>query len=129
MGFISNRQKIVGDAGIVSHPEIRIYVCDELLDEFASVSSRLKIRKYIQDDDVEETYRLIDMYCCYASIGKKAISSVRDTGDLYLLSLAESISADFILTGDKDLLSLHSHNQTKIITYKEFSTMNPVLKM
>jgi predicted nucleic acid-binding protein len=39
---------------------------------------------------------------------------------LYLLLLAETINADFILTGDKDLLSLQSHNQTKTVTHKEF---------
>ena len=33
---------------LLTHPDIRIYVCDELLDEFAHVSMRLKIRKYIR---------------------------------------------------------------------------------
>ena len=106
---------------LFTNPEIRIYVCRELLDEFADVSSRLKLRKYITNNDLEETYRLMDQYCSFVSIRKQAISSVRDKKDLYLLSLAESVSADFILTGDKGLLSLQSHNQTKILTYKEFA--------
>jgi putative PIN family toxin of toxin-antitoxin system len=108
---------------LFTNSEIKIYVCDELLDEFADVSSRLKIRRYITDDDVQETYKLIDLYCRCISINKKAISPIRDKKDLYLLSLAETISADFILTGDKGLLSLQSHNQTKIVTYKEFTTI------
>ena len=108
---------------LFSHPGIRIYVCRELLEEFACVSSRLKIRKYITDNDVEDSYRLMDAHCCYVTIDKRAISPVRDKKDLYLLSLAERASADFILTGDKDLLSLQFHNQTKIITYKEFSAI------
>ena len=102
---------------------IKIHVCDELLDEITDVLSRFKIRKYITDDDVQETYKLIEKYCYYASIEKKAISSVRDKKDLYLLSFAETISADFILTGDKDLLSLQSHYQTKIVAYKEFTAI------
>ena len=108
---------------LFTNPEIRIYVCDELLDEFADVSSRLKIRKYITDDDVQETYKLMDKYCSYVPIGKKAASSVRDEKDLYLLSLAETVPVDFILTGDKDLLVLQSHNQTKIVTYNEFTAI------
>jgi len=108
---------------LFTHPEIQIYVCDELLDEFAGVSSRLKIRKYITDIDVQATYKLMERYCYYASIGKKTISPVRDKKDLYLLSFAETISANFILTGDKDLLSLQSHKQTKIVTYKEFAAI------
>ena len=111
---------------LFTNPEIKIYVCDELLNEFACVSSRMKIRKYITDDDLQETYRLIELYCYYVPIGKKAISSVRDKKDLYLLSLAETVHADFILTGDKDLLLLQSHNQTKIVTYKEFATITGI---
>ena len=111
---------------LFTNPAIEIYVCDELLNEFSDVSSRLKIRKYITDDDVQETYRLMDMYCNYVSIGNNTISSVRDEKDLYLLSLAETIFADFILTGDKDLLSLQSHNQTKIVTYKEFTAITEI---
>ena len=45
---------------------------------------------------------------------------MRDANDLYLLSLAETISADFILTGDKDLLTLQSHQRTQIVTYSVF---------
>ena len=105
---------------LFTHSEIKIFVCDELLDEFADVSSRLKIRKYITDDDIRETYKLIDNYCRYARITQKAASSIHDKKDLYLLSLAETIFADYILTGDKALLSMQSHHQTKIVTYKEF---------
>ena len=106
---------------LFTNPEIRIYVCNELLDEFSDVSSRLKMRKYISENDVQETFRLMNLYCNHALISKKAISHIRDEKDLYILSLAETVSADFILTGDKDLLSLQSHNGTKIVTYKEFS--------
>ena len=33
---------------------------------------------------------------------------------------ADEIEADYIITGDKDLLILQTHNQTKIVTYNEF---------
>ena len=89
---------------LFTNSSIKIYACNELLDEFADVSSRLKIRKYITDDDVQETYKLMDRYCTFASIDKKSVSNVRDKKDLYLLSFAETVSADYILTGDKDLL-------------------------
>ena len=114
-------KKLSAMRALFTNSEIKIYVCDELLDEFADVSSRLKIRKHITNDDIRETYKLIDKYCYYARIAEKATSSINDKKDLYLLSLAETISADFILTGDKALLSLQSHHQTKIVTYKEFT--------
>ena len=105
---------------LFTHSKVKIFVCDELLDEFTDVLSRLKIHKYVTDIDVRETYKLIDTYCLYARIVKQASSPVGDKKDLYLLSLAETVSADFILTGDKTLLSLQSHGQTKIVTYKDF---------
>lgn len=33
------------------------------------------------------------------------------------------VRADFIITGDKDLLSLVRHNQTQILTYTAFTTL------
>ena len=63
---------------LLTNPKVTIYVCNELLDEFADVSSSL--------------------------------------------SFAETVFADFILTGDKDLLALKTHKQTKIVTYREFET-------
>jgi putative PIN family toxin of toxin-antitoxin system len=108
---------------LFSHPQVEVYVCDDLLNEFKDVSSRQKIRKYISDDDVQATFRLMEMYCLYISVSKKSASPVRDIKDLYLLSLADTIPADFIITGDKDLLSLKIHNQTKIVTYREFASL------
>ncbi|MCL2073205.1 MAG: putative toxin-antitoxin system toxin component, PIN family [Marinilabiliaceae bacterium] len=108
---------------LFTNSAIKIYVCDELLDEFTNVSSRLKIRKYITEDDVQETIKLIDRYCYYVPIINKVVYPIRDKKDLYLLSLAETVPIDFILTGDKYLLSLHSYNQTRIVTYQEFSAI------
>jgi len=105
---------------LFNHPQIRIYVCEELLKEFALVAARLKIRKYLTHDDVRDTYTLMERCCLHATTSRKATSPVRDKKDLYLLSLAETIPADFILTGDKDLLSLQSHGQTRILTYRDF---------
>jgi predicted nucleic acid-binding protein len=67
------------------------------------------------------------MYCRHIPIRKKAVSLVRDANDLFLLSFAETIPADFIITGDKDLLSLGFHRQTKIVTYREFETIIELL--
>jgi putative PIN family toxin of toxin-antitoxin system len=39
-----------------------------------------------------------------------------DPKDSYLLSLAEASQADFLVTGDKELLSLKQHKSTRMIT-------------
>lgn len=100
--------------------DIAIYVCSELIDEFLSVTSRDKIRKYISDTDVQFVVRLMYDYCYQAEIASEAVSPIRDPKDLYLLSLAETVNADYILTGDKDLLVLGNHKSTRIRTLNDF---------
>lgn len=108
---------------IFTDSSIIVYVCNELLREFEDVSQRGKIRKYISDADVRDTFALMKMYCRKVDILHTAQSPIRDAKDLYLLSLADSVEADYIVTGDKDLLVLEKHNQTRIITYSEFRNL------
>jgi len=100
---------------------ISVYVCKELISEFSRVSSLEKIRKYVSVSRVKETVNLMELSCINISIKHiSVLSNLRDDKDLFLLSLADTIQADYILTGDKDLLTLQFHNQTKIVTYNEF---------
>ena len=48
------------------------------------------------------------------------LTKCRDPKDDKFLSLANQISADFIITLDKDLLSLERINKTEIITPAKF---------
>ncbi|CAN5183253.1 putative toxin-antitoxin system toxin component, PIN family [soil metagenome] len=48
------------------------------------------------------------------------ISLVRDPNDNFLLELAEEANADYIISGDKDLLILKNYKGTKILTPAEF---------
>jgi len=110
-------------SSLLTNSHISVFVCAELLKEIEDTSLKPKIRKYVDDKDVIDTFRLIEKYCNYAVINKTADSPVRDRKDLYLLSLADAVQADYILSGDKDLLELQSHNRTKIVTYNEFKVL------
>ena len=101
---------------LLTNSDITVYV-------FKDVSQRGKIRKYIFEQDIWDTLKIMDAYCHFVSIKTKAQSPIRDAKDLYLLSLAETVHADYILTGDKDLLVLKAHLQTRILTYSEFSSL------
>ena len=54
---------------------------------------------------------------------RNTLSPIRDPKDLYLLTLAETIDAAYIVSGDKDLLELQHHKQTKIIKLADFRNM------
>lgn len=105
---------------VILSDHIDVYVCDELIAEFVDVTHRDKIRKYISEDDIISTLQLMEVSCIFAKCQKEVSSPVRDAKDLYLLSLAESVDADYIVTGDKDLLCLISHGKTQILTFNEF---------
>ena len=47
----------------------------------------------------------------------------RDASDDYVLACAAEAKADFIVTGDDDLLSLESYGKTKIIRPRDFELM------
>jgi putative PIN family toxin of toxin-antitoxin system len=106
---------------LLTNSALTVFVCDKLLEEIRHISSKQKIRKYVDDDDVKDTFIIIDRFCKSAVIQQEVVSPVRDINDLYLLSLADAVQADYIITGDKDLLILQTHNQTKIVTYNDFA--------
>ena len=113
-------RKLTTMRSLLTYPTLEIYVCRELLDEFYDVSSREKIQKYIHPEDLDDTLKLIHLYGKYVVIRTQSKSEIRDKKDLYLLSLADTIKANYIVTGDKDLLVLEKHNHTKIVTMTEF---------
>jgi uncharacterized protein len=51
---------------------------------------------------------------------KSIVSACRDPKDNYLLALAKDSSADFLITGDRDLLVLERFDRTQIVTYQDF---------
>jgi predicted nucleic acid-binding protein len=51
---------------------------------------------------------------------KSSIKICRDPKDNFLLALAKDGKANFLLTGDKDLLILEKFEKTKIITIAKF---------
>ena len=113
-------KKLSGLKNLLSNPNFTIYVCTELIEEIKKAISKPKIQKYLSTDDEKDLLELIDVFCIHIIVDKKATSPVRDAKDLFLLSLAETVQANYILTGDKDLLVLQTHNQTKIISISVF---------
>jgi len=101
-----------------------VYVCAHLIEEIRNVASRDKIRRRVTTSDVEDLLSIINAFCQFATIETKvAPTAVRDPKDLYLLSLADTIGADYIISGDADLTDLGQHNQTKIIKLADFKEM------
>ncbi|MCE6988037.1 putative toxin-antitoxin system toxin component, PIN family [Dyadobacter sp. CY323] len=92
---------------------------NELLEEFLCVVKRPKFRRYFAQSDVEGVLETIDEFAEFIVVRTRS-DICRDSKDNFLLSLAIDSNADFLLTGDKDLLELEQFQQTKIKTITDF---------
>jgi putative PIN family toxin of toxin-antitoxin system len=92
---------------------------EELLNEFLEVAKRPKFRRFFSPTDIEEILETIDEYADFVKV-ETNVKACRDTKDNFLLSLSTDGNADFLLTGDKDLLILKRFGKTRILTISEF---------
>jgi len=102
--------------------KVELVFCAELLTELAEVASRPKLRRYFTTEDWELIFRIIDQYAVYIPV-VSSITICRDPKDNFLLSLAKDAKANYLLTGDNDLLVLKVFNVTQIITITKFQTI------
>jgi putative PIN family toxin of toxin-antitoxin system len=55
--------------------------------------------------------------------GHSVVDICRDPKDNFLLALAKDGNADYLITGDSDLLVLKEFERTKIVTLSEFESV------
>jgi len=106
------------DEIIFSRKSILIF-SQELLDEFLEVARRPKFKRFFSISDIEEILEIMEEYAEFVKI-KTPIKICRDLKDNFLLSLSVDGNADFLLTGDKDLLELTKIGETTILTISDF---------
>lgn len=101
-----------------------VCVCSRLIEEIRDVASLEKISRRVNTADIEDLLAIIHAFCQFVTIeAEVAPAAVRDPKDLYLLALADTIGADYIVSGDADLTDLSQYNQTKIIKLADFKAM------
>jgi len=91
----------------------------ELLEEFLEVAKRPKFRRFFSTEHIEEILETIHEYADFVKVHTK-VEVCRDIKDNFLLSLSIDGNADFLLTGDKDLLELEKFGETNIKTISSF---------
>ena len=88
-------------------------------DEFLTVTDRPKFRKYFKKKDAQQLIELFDVYGEMVHV-KSSVAICRDPKDNFLLSLSRDSKANYLITGDGDLLALRQFEGTKILTMTEF---------
>jgi putative PIN family toxin of toxin-antitoxin system len=91
----------------------------ESLEEFITVVSRPKFKHLFSSDDVEALTEVFDSFGEFVTVTSK-VNACRDAKDNFLLALAEDGEADYIVTGDHDLIDLKVFGKTDIISLRQF---------
>jgi uncharacterized protein len=90
-----------------------------LLDELRKVPSKPRLAARIRQEDLQNLIILIEEDGFL--VEPEEVSSVsRDPKDDVFLSCAQASGADFLVTGDNDLLCLTCHHETLIVTPRQF---------
>ena len=102
---------------LVQTKDIKLIFSNESLEEFIEVVRRPKFKKFFSKKDIEKLLDIFDQYAELIKV-KSQINICRDPKDNFLLNLAVDGKADFLVTGNKDLLILEKMEKTQIITYR-----------
>jgi putative PIN family toxin of toxin-antitoxin system len=104
---------------LIQSQRVTFIFSDELLAEFLDVIARPKLKKYFSETDVNNLLNAINSYAefvevtCYSNV-------CSDPKDNFLLALCEEAKADYLLSGDEDLLVLKKYKKTRIMKLSEY---------
>ena len=91
----------------------------ESIEEFVDVVERPKFKRFFSQKDIELILNLFDLFGELVNI-KSDVNICRDAKDNFLLNLSIDGKADYLVTGDKDLLVLKKIKKTQILTMSQF---------
>ncbi|MCG7281912.1 putative toxin-antitoxin system toxin component, PIN family [Chryseobacterium taklimakanense] len=90
--------------------------------EIRAVTAREKLKKYFPEDSVKELLLLLETIAERHDIYPLHFIS-RDPKDNFLLDLTDLSKANYLVTGDKDLLEHHPFKKAQIIAPAEFERL------
>ena len=102
----------------IENGKLKLIFSTELYSEFLEVIERPKFRKYFHKSDIQHLTQIIDKFGILVEVTSKT-EKCRDTKDDFLINLAIDSNADFLVTGDFDLLEIKQINNTKILKIRE----------
>lgn len=115
--IISNKLTLLD--GLLFSQKITLLFSEELINEIAVTITKPKLRKYFATNGLEEMLTAFEPFIDLIKV-RSSVTVCRDPNDNFLLALAKDGKADYLLTGDKDLLELVKFGKTKIISMTTF---------
>ena len=103
----------------ISNGQIIIVTTEQLLKEIKEVTNRKPLKKYFPQESVIELLQLLETIAEKVEIEPTHFIN-RDPKDNFLLDLIEFSKADYLVTGDKDLLLHNPFKSATILTPANF---------
>lgn len=101
---------------------ITIIVTEQLLQELKEVTRREKLKKYFPKESVIELIDFLEIIAENIQITSKHLIC-RDPKDNFILDLIDFSEADYLVTGDIDLLELNPFKTATILTPSDFEKL------
>lgn len=106
-----------------------LVISELLLQELEEVLRRAKLEKYqVKNSDINNSVKLLrnEAYLCLPT--HETFRNLRHPKDQIVLSTAIGGNADYLVTGDKDLLSLKNNSQLKSLRIVSVTNFLKILK-
>ena len=115
-------QKLDAIDALLLQGKLTLLFSAELIEEFLTVVSRPKFKKYFNATAIEKLIVLLYDRVEWIEISQH-FHDCRDKKDNFLLDLSVSGHADYLVTGDDDLLILNPFYGIEIVSYQTFQAL------
>lgn len=117
LSFLISKRHIQIDT-LLKTEKVELVFSEELLHEFLEVINRPKFRNLLKQDDINELLGSLHGVSTVVKV-TSSVKKCRDAKDNFLLALCKDSKANYLITGDDDLLVLKQFEKTRIIKYTE----------
>ena len=101
--------------------EFELLLCHIIIHEF---SSKLKVKFRCTSKEIEQACSLIsEAAAAVLDGGILSVPVCRDQKDDPILACAETAAADYLISGDKDLLVMEQYGKCKILSPRDFELL------
>jgi len=120
-GLVYNKSQTLSK--IICNNDIVVYRSEMMIEELRDVLSRPKHSRKIQSaNQLDFVINQIEELTCYFST-TPMFKDCRDPDDNYLFDLAIQSQADYLVSGDDDVLDVKINPPPQIISFTEFREM------
>lgn len=115
--IISNRINLL--ESIILSNNVRLLFSEKLIDEIRETIKKPKLRKYFGENSIDEMLDAFEPFIELIDVTSQ-INECRDPKDDFLLELAKDGKANYLVTGDTDLLVIEKSGLTEILKISDF---------